>query len=228
MPSIQAIARETRRGLFGTGAPARAWNAAIADFQRAREELTRAALELQDNPPDPDDSARVAAWDQAVEAVNRQITLMDGAASGLLTASNIANGLGDCFPGFHGASVAGAFGLGFVAAPAAIALLRAMSVNAWNTVDRVRGVAGPSTGLGQYAPWGRVGGDVWEWIHAGQVQQEYEAVGKVAPTIDEIREGAATDIGERVTEGVQNIFSGIKTVAIAGAVIAVAFLWSRK
>jgi hypothetical protein len=187
----------------------------MRDFQSAREELTRAALALCESPPSPEDTNQYAAWESMCDAINRQIEIMDGTARGILAASDIANGIGDFFPGFEGVSVAGALGLAGLAAPVTLMTLRALTQNARGTLAR-------ATGLGQYAPWGRVGGDVWEWIHAGQVQKEYEAVGKTAPTIEEIREGALTDIGERVAEGAQSVFSGAKTIMIAAAVIAVA------
>jgi hypothetical protein len=198
----------------------------MRDFQVVREELTRAAFELCESPPSPEDPHQYAAWENACAAINRQIEIMDGTARGILAASDIAHGIGEFFPGFEGVSVAGALGLAGIAAPISVTALTFVTHNAQAALNRAHAALGrsapPSNGLGQYAPWGRIGGDVWEWIHAGQVREEYEAVGRTAPTIEEIREGALTDIGERVSEGAGEIFSGAKTVMIAAAVIAVA------
>lgn len=231
MNSVQSIARETRRGLFGATAPARAWEKTIADFQEARETLSRTALELESIPPDVDDVARRAAWESMLNSIHNQMSLMDSTASGILATANIANGLESFFPGFEGISASGVLGLNTVAAPAAIATLRAMTGAAHSIVNRARNLLGaptPPPGLSGFTPWGSLGGDIWEWWHAEQVQREFEAIGQEPPSIEEIREGALTDIGKRVSEGARSVFSGIQTVAIAGTVIAVVIFMGRR
>jgi len=233
MPTLKTLARQTRRGLFGNLVSSSAWESALADFQAARNELTRTLIQLSELCDSAEDPALIAIYD----AVERQIMIMDGSARTILTASHIANGVEDFFPGFNGVNVAAAFGLDRIAAPVTIAMLRSLTSGAKNVIVRANAlIAGPLPianrtgpsgleahhGLGQYTPWGSIGGDVWEWWHAEKVQREYEAVGKPAPSIEEIESGALTDIGKRVGEGAANVFSGTKTIMIAAAVIAVA------
>lgn len=75
-------------------------------------------------------------------------------------------------------------------------------------------------GVGDYTPWGRIGGDIWEFLHPTQVQAEYRAVGKEAPSVAEIMTGAAADIGERAAEGAAEAFNyaqkGIVLLGVAG------------
>jgi hypothetical protein len=72
-----------------------------------------------------------------------------------------------------------------------------------------------------FTPMGTLGGDIWEWWHADTVQREYEAVGKVPPTIEEIESGAYADAVARVEEQVKAVGFGAGFLAfgIIGAVL---------
>lgn len=231
MNSVQEIARSTRRGLFGNAVPARSWEAAITDFQNARESLSRTALQLEAVPPDENDRANRAAWESMLDSIHRQMSVMDSTASGILATSAIANGVESFFPGFEGISAAGVFGLNNLAGPVTIATMRAMSQAAHSITNRVHAYVGAPVsreGLSGFTPWGSLGGDIWELFHAEQVQREYIAVGKEPPSIEEIREGALFDIGERVQEKASAFANYSRTIIVAGAVIAVVIFLGRR
>lgn len=242
MNSVREIAQRTRRGLFGNRAPARAWEAAVADFQDAREKLSRTALELESAPPPPENRANVAAWESMLASINRQMSVMDSTATGILACSNIANGVESFFPGFEGVSACGVLGLDNIAAPATIAMLRGMTGAAHAHVNRINAYLGKPdardglSGLGLFQAWEGAGGAIWEWMHPEQVQREFEAVGMPPPSVEEIQEAASERVLERASEGVtragqmvSSTFTGFTTIAIAGAIIAaVVFLGGRK
>ena len=79
--------------------------------------------------------------------------------------------------------------------------------------------------LGDFDPAETIGGDIWEFLHPGQVQDEYSAVGKEPPTITEIMSGdisQASDIaGQNIQQAAQNVVSAVtgltQYVIIGGA-----------
>ena len=72
-----------------------------------------------------------------------------------------------------------------------------------------------------YIPFGNLGGDVWEWWHADTVQREYEAVGKVPPSIEEIETGALEDAQRHAVEELKKVSVGIglSGVVLIGAAL---------
>jgi len=71
-----------------------------------------------------------------------------------------------------------------------------------------------------YIPMGNLGGDIWEWLHADTVRREYEAVGKVPPTIEEIESGAYEDAQRAAGEAIKQAAGiGFGTLLLVGAVV---------
>ena len=67
------------------------------------------------------------------------------------------------------------------------------------------------SGLGQFSPSESVGAALWEFFNPVQVQEEYRAVGKPAPSVAEIMTGAADAAAVQAGEGVRQAVGGVFT-----------------
>ncbi len=66
-----------------------------------------------------------------------------------------------------------------------------------------------------------IGASLWELLHPGQVQAEYQAEGKPPPSVSDVMDTALTNISQRAQENVQ---SAVRSVANAGKIILVGVL----
>lgn len=79
------------------------------------------------------------------------------------------------------------------------------------------------------------GAALWEFTHPGQVQAEYEAVGKTPPSYGEIWEGAAQDVTTAARESFSNAGEAAlvavdlaKFAAIAAGIVLVLYLLDKR
>jgi hypothetical protein len=79
-----------------------------------------------------------------------------------------------------------------------------------------------------FTPMGTLGGDIWEWWHAETVQREYEAVGKEAPSIEDIESGAREDAVRAAGEEIKKVGVGLGLGATVLFGAALLFLAVRK
>jgi len=146
MPSIQTIARQTRRGLFGVSGivdDLRAqWDQGIADFQSAREQLTAAETQLYNvHPIAQEDPADLAEWQRHFDKVNLSMSLMDSAANAVSTVADWFAQATSMIPGLSGMRRDGALGsLGLAPFALPITLAGVLSL----TAAAVAAVAGVS------------------------------------------------------------------------------------
>lgn len=121
---LRGIAKRARQGLFGNLGQvggviddlAAQWDAAIADFQDAREALNRAETALYDNrytaEQDPDD---LAEWEKNLKKVIAQQAIMDASANAVTTVADWFRSAASYLPGMSGMKRDGALGsLGLV------------------------------------------------------------------------------------------------------------------
>lgn len=224
MSAIRGLARATRRGLFGNRIPAKTWESTLERFQRARDALAKTCLALDEVAPALHDRATYQAWQSVYDAAMNQARVMDGTARGIVAASTVANGL-DSLPGFQGMNAFASLGLDAIGAPVTVAGLSHLTAGAWGIVNRAKiffeRSPFPANGLaGAFEAWGSFGGDVWEMLHPGQVQREYEAVGKTAPSKIEIVTGAAYDAARDAREGASENFEKLLKLAKWTAILA--------
>ena len=230
MPSIQTIARQTRRGLFGVSGivdDLRAqWDKGIADFQSAREQLTAAESQLYDvHPIAKEDPADLAEWQRLFDKVNLQMSVMDSAANAVSTVAGWFASATSWIPGMSGMrrdGALGALGLAPFALPITLGGLLALTAGAVAAIAGVSSfvtyIATKSNRLAEMRPY--IQTRTQELIDIGvpperAATQAFNEANKAAS--DEARETSGFGFG-----------GTIRTVMLWGAVIAIAVFVAPK
>lgn len=210
MATLAQVARRTRRGLFGLqGKDAARWNDAIARFQASRIALTQALGLIDEAAAAVTDPRDLDTLYRQREVISQHASIMDATARALESVSSVMH-----LSGLDNIGLFGCVNAPRLAYPAACATLNSMSA----TAQRL-------SGLGIFEPMGNFGGDIWELLHPGQVQQEYISVGKEPPSQAEIISGAASDALERAGEGAVSMIGSFKSYAVIAAFIGLGVLY---
>jgi len=230
MPSIQTVARQTRRGLFGVSGivdDLRAqWDRGIADFQSARERLTAAESRLYDvHGIAKEDPSDLAEWQRLFDKVNLQMSVMDSAANAVSTVSSWFASATSWIPGMSGMQRQGALGsLGLApfALPITLGGLLALTAGAMAAIAGVSSfvtyIATKSNRLSEMQPY--IEKRTQELIDSGIAPdrastQAFDEANKAAS--DEARESSGFGFG-----------ATIRTVALWGGIIAIAIFVAPK
>ena len=71
---------------------------------------------------------------------------------------------------------------------------------------------------------GSFGAAVFAFFHPAQVQAEYAAVGKPVPSVDAIQNSAAADMQTHLEQGVKDMITTGKWIALGVGVLAVVYV----